>query len=496
MPMFMGQGTPNRYFIESLTISNNSGVQEEIVEIFEEFVITESIYQNFVTGFIKITDGANFFNRIGFTGQEYIRIHLAGVEKGDDKVPYDEHIDLVFRIYKVTDMTKEGNTTGYRLHFVTPEALKAHRHRISRAYNGTISDICAKIMKEELGIRDDSNKKPDGKYTGTRMPSEGNIQCIIPNWTISETLNRLVARASTEEGITPNSYYMYQTAGKGYKLNKIEDMYQLKYLGGDAVMGEALAGTGDMQGAYDSDGTDGQRPGPGTDIYDINKPNMFDVIENTKKGVYSGKRITMNPINKIYQEIPFRIADADEWDMDSKGEYKTKGHISKSLPFRVAPEVVRLPSDGAVVGEALELASQSESLDSIIDYTDAALDFGYETPMNINGKDTTINNLHHKTQLGNFKRQSVRQLLTTNTVNVAISGRTNISCGQTIKLDLKQPIESGGVVEDEFMHNGEFLIVGCSFLGTQDSLIVQLELAKDGLESSMDGFQTPTAIVG
>ncbi len=496
MPMFIGQGTPNRYFIESLTISNNAGIQDEVVEIFEQFQITESIYQNFITGSITIGDGANFFNRMGFTGQEYIRIHLAGIEGPEEQVPYEEQIDLVFRIYKVTEMMKDGNSTRYTLHFVSPEALQANRKRISRAYNGTVSDICAKIMKEELGIREDSDKKPDGKYTGVRIKSEGNIQCVVPNWTVSETLNRLVSYAQSEEGMTPNSYYMYQTANKGYKLNKIEDMYGLKYLGGDAVFGEALAGSGDPNASYDEDGSQGKRPGPGTDIYDISKPALFNVLENTKNGLYSGKRITMNPINKIYQEIPFRIADADEWDMDSKGEYKTKGHISKSLPFRVAPEVVRLPADGAVAGQALDIAPQSESLDSIIDYTDAALDFGYETPMNINGKDTTINNLHHKTQLGNFKRQSVRQLLSSNTVNVAISGRTNISCGQTINLDLKQPIESGGVVEDEFMHNGEFLIVGCTFVGTPDSLIVQLELATDGLESSMDGYQTPTAIVG
>ena len=73
MPITVGRNQPNSYRIESITISNNEGNSYEVSNMMVEFNISESIYQMFLTGSITLADSANFFNRIGFTGQEYIR---------------------------------------------------------------------------------------------------------------------------------------------------------------------------------------------------------------------------------------------------------------------------------------------------------------------------------------------------------------------------------------------------------------------------------------
>ena len=70
------ESLPNKYTMHSMTISNNEGVQEDIKQIFTRFSLTESIYANYIGAMITVVDGINLFNRIGFTGQEYIRLHL------------------------------------------------------------------------------------------------------------------------------------------------------------------------------------------------------------------------------------------------------------------------------------------------------------------------------------------------------------------------------------------------------------------------------------
>ena len=64
-----GANTPNRYVMHSMTISNNEGYQLDIKQIYQDFMISESIYSNHIGGYVTVIDGSNVFNRIGFTGQ-------------------------------------------------------------------------------------------------------------------------------------------------------------------------------------------------------------------------------------------------------------------------------------------------------------------------------------------------------------------------------------------------------------------------------------------
>ena len=116
-----GANTPNRYVMHSMTISNNEGYQLDIKQIYQDFMISESIYSNHIGGYVTVIDGSNVFNRIGFTGQEYIRIHFSGIEGIDTEVPFEEQVDITCRIHKVSAMKKttDGNTRQYKLYFIT-----------------------------------------------------------------------------------------------------------------------------------------------------------------------------------------------------------------------------------------------------------------------------------------------------------------------------------------------------------------------------------------
>jgi len=516
-----GQNTPNRYFINALTISNSQGLQRDVTGIFNEFQITESIYNNFLTGTIQIADGVNLFEQMGFSGQEFIRISFSGTKLEDEQEDYDHYIDQIFRIYKISDVIVRGSVQTYTLHFCSQEWLESKRKRVSRAYQGSLSDILVKVCEEYLKLDYEAEKNDSGKYWTVRLQSKPeNYSVVIPNWTVQDTIRWLTSKMSAGEGeegssvsSTPNSYYFYQTARGGYFLNTISDMYNVKYdKEGKLKWSKPLSGTGAVLPSEHYDympkpqesptmeivTRDGvmDRQGPGYDIYESKKPVLFDISEATSKGVYSGKRITFNNVSQIYTELNYRLIDDSNWDIDPKtGKYKKQNmHLSEGLPIRTAPEaVMKVSSDGNAVGpEGFKAAGPLETLESIHDYTDAVIDFGYESPLHINGINDTTTNVHHNTKLSNFHRDKVRNILDANTMRVIVSGRTNINCGLVVETDIKIPMAQSGDVEvvEESMINGKFLVTKCTFIGDKKGLTCQLDLAKDGRhKGSPDNFE-------
>ena len=89
MAQSIGNNQPNSYRLISVVISNNEGNQVDVSNLVDSFQITESIYQMFLTGSIVIADNINVFNRLNFTGQEYLRLHFCGIEGNEEEVPDD-----------------------------------------------------------------------------------------------------------------------------------------------------------------------------------------------------------------------------------------------------------------------------------------------------------------------------------------------------------------------------------------------------------------------
>ena len=106
----------------------------------------------FLTGSITLLDGQNLYNRIGFTGQEYIRIHIGGIQGNEQIVPEDQRINQVFRIFNVSNHVRsiENPTLQiYRVEFCSPLLYLARTQRISQAFRGKTGDILNKICKED-----------------------------------------------------------------------------------------------------------------------------------------------------------------------------------------------------------------------------------------------------------------------------------------------------------------------------------------------------------
>ena len=490
MPITVGRNAPNSYRIESITISNNEGNSYEVSNLMVEFSISESIYQMFLTGSITLADSANFFNRIGFTGQEYIRIHIGGIQGNEEIVPADQQIDQVFRIFNVGIHSRDiENPTNqlYTLEFCSPLLYLARTQRISQMYRGKTGDILNKICRDKLLFKGNkSNAKvhtPGGKELGnffSVFQSEGDeTSVLVPNWSVHKTLEWLRDHTSDDTDVPwGDSYYFYQTAINGFKFHNVESMMKIEYLEGDVKFAPRM-GDGDDDFNYDF------VEGRGNDILSYMKRNTHDVLNNHSEGLYGGAIQVYNPITKTLTTVDSQFTQQFPLkEGKKKGEYK-KNALSVSPNFRLSNESIRIPPDGGV-GSVLETAAVAHKGDSIIENPGASITFDYNTPYSMGqGVNVSGNSAMYGTESTKLNRDRVERLFESNRMDIQISGRTNISSGMVINIDIKQATPTT-IVKDEITHNGRMLVEGITWRGTGDGLETQLTVTSDGHQVNME----------
>ena len=486
MPITVGRNAPNSYRIESITISNNEGNSYEVSNMMVEFNITESIYQMFLTGSITLADSANFFNRVGFTGQEYIRIHIGGIQGNEEIVPAEQQIDQVFRIFNVAihDRDIENPTNQiYTLEFCSPLLYLARTQRISQMYRGKTGDILNKICQDKLLFKKNKNQaklhtpggKELGNFFGTFLCEGDETSVLVPNWSVYKTLEWLRDHSSDDTDVPwGDSYYFYQTALNGFKFHNVESMIKLEYLEGDVKFAPRM---GDGDDSFNYDFTEGR----GNDILAYTKTDTHNVLKNHSSGVYGGSIEVYNPITKTLTTIDSQFTQQFPLkEGKKKGEYK-KSALSIAPNFRTGKESIRIPPDGGT-GSVLDKASVAMTGDSIIENPGASMCFDYNTPYTMGqGVTNHSNNTMYGMESTKLNRERVEKLFESNRMNIQISGRTNISCGMVINIDLKQATPTS-TVKDEITHNGKMLVEGITWRGTEDGLETQLSCTTDGYQ--------------
>ena len=490
MAIIVGRNQPNSYRIESITISNNEGNSYEVSNLMVEFNISESIYQMFLTGSITLADSANFFNRIGFTGQEYIRIHIGGIQGNEEIVPDDQQIDQVFRIFNVSIHARDiENPTNqiYTLEFCSPLEYLARTQRISQMYRGKTGDILNKICQDKLLFKPNKNNAkvhtPGGKELGNYFSvfqSEGDeTSVLVPNWSVHKTLEWLRDHTSDDTDVPwGDSYYFYQTALNGFKFHNVESMYKVEYLEGDVKFAPRM---GDGDDDFNYDFVDGR----GNDILSYIKSNTHNVLKNHSSGLYGGAIQVYNPITKTLTTVDSQFTQQFPLREGKKaGQYK-KSALSVSPNFRLSSESIRIPPDGGV-GSVLETAAVAHKGDSIIENPGASMTFDYNTPYSMGqGVNVSGNSAMYGTESTKLNRDRVERLFDSNRMDIQISGRTNISSGMVINIDIKQPTPTT-TVKDEITHNGKMLVEGITWRGTEDGLETQLTVTSDGHQVNME----------
>ncbi|MDP7366170.1 MAG: hypothetical protein QGH83_02745 [Candidatus Pacebacteria bacterium] len=467
---------PRSYELEILTIVNNEGDGFDIRDIMVECNIYESIHRNFLMGELIISDAIGFYENAKLFGQESLRVKFKQSTGIQDETDDADIIDQIFRIYKIQGITRLDDTTqAFRLHFCSAEFLQAKRIRISQAFQGSMTDIAAKLAEDHLGIVNQPKDTKLEPYFEIREKSQGDsYHVIIPNWTVNYTINWLCSQA---QGIDSNSglqdsFFWYQVANGGYRMNSLASMMKQEYAGGRPfVYSPAGAKLDDPHGPSDS--TDSGKLGMGRRILDYRVSRAGNVLRGITGGLFGSKQFTIDNTYKFYQEKSYNFLDKF---------YKTSSAIEEFPFVRSAPEILHIGSSADKGDVEIEGSQEGKSIGSYPQaYTTLTSDSSF-----VNDTDNNIHQANHKAHLGSRQyRAATEQLLQYYTINVALSARTDISCGQLINLEIPLPRPGDDIVDPKF-YNGRHLITdikwrlqpqGCSLniKCMKDSVINQIE---------------------
>jgi len=478
MPIGLDSGNPLSYDLEVLTIVNNEGDGFDIKNIFIECNIYESIHRNFLLGEVVVTDQIAFLENAKLFGQESIRIKF-NQPSGNQDEPDDENgIDQVFRIYKIDSVTRiKGSAQAFKISFCSPEMIKSKRTRISQAFRGSMTDIAAVIAEDHLDIKNDPEGQSFQPYFEVREKSQGdNYHVVIPNWTIGYSINWLCKQSQgidSSSGLQ-DSFYWYQTATGGYRIQSLASMMELEYGGGRPfVYSDANTADGNKL-PYDKTGKDGE-VGMGRRLLGYKVESQADVLNGVVNGLFASKQTTVDNTYKFYTEKTFNFLEK---------HFSDEGKALDPHPFiRTQAETLHIGSKPAKDGDVNIIGSIEDK--AIGDFTNAYQILTSDSSF-VNDDKDDIHQANHFTHLGSSQfRHASNQLLKYYTMSVLISARTDVTVGTIINLDISA-VRPGEEYSKSKFSGGNHLITDIKWALTKNELRTNLTVIKDSLINNIE----------
>lgn len=204
---------PGNYQIKTLQLRSDIGYKiVDLIPLYTEINIFESIYSSCVTGYITISDALNIIsgseNALPIMGNEiiYMELELPAYfyeeSEGKWSKPIDNFVNFIGRITDIKNRSLDSSerTQSYELHFSSDELVIDRNYKISKSYKNKSIWEMAKNIFDEL--------KP--VCTTLYEKTLYNYSFIIPNWHPIKAINWLASRSISAEYNT-SSYFFFQT---------------------------------------------------------------------------------------------------------------------------------------------------------------------------------------------------------------------------------------------------------------------------------------------
>jgi hypothetical protein len=475
--MAADSGNPKSYNLEILTIVNNEGDGADIKSLMIECNIFESISRSFLLGELVIADSVNFLENYKLFGQESLRIKFSQSAGSQDEAHVDDGIDQVFRIYKIEAVTRiDTSSQAYKLLFCSPEMLTSRRKRISQAFRGSMTDIAAKCADDHLNISSTETGKLVPHFEVREASQGDNYQVVIPNWTVGYTINWLCKNAQGIDSTSglQDSFFFYQTANGGFRIQSLASMMENEYAGGRPfVYIESNANDAKDQ-PTDKTGSSADEVGMSRRILSYNVGSHADVMKGVVEGMFASSQTTIDNTYKFFIDKTYNFIEKH-----FSGESSISSH-----PFvRTTSEMTHI-GGSSTDGEEIKIEGVTEE-NPIGSHSDAYHILASDSSFKFDDKND-IHHADHKTHLGSSQfRNAAKQLLNYYTLNVSLSARTDISTGQLINLDIPA-VRPGEEHKQPVFYKGKYLITEIMWNLTPRECNLNIKCMKDSVESQIE----------
>jgi hypothetical protein len=380
--------------IKELKISTKDGTQLDIIQLYEELNIFDSIFQPCLSGNILIRDSNGLIHNLLLDGNEFL---LVNVGKSDED---DNSIKKLFRIYKISDRQNINyNSETYILHFVSEEYIISTLSKVTKTYSGkTYSEMAKNLISDYLKVPKDKMK-----YSIVD-PSLGTKRWDFPTVPPIEALMVLTKHAIDERTIPG---FLFFENFFGYNFRSIGNLLAEKSVFNLNFNPKNLTSSTESSDFL------------GVRHFEVLQ--QFDTLKNIKGGVYGGKYKAFNFHTDQYMEFLFKF--------DSIGHPKN-GENS-------APSVGNIRTfDGT-------------TLDS---HYDASIQYGYTNLLSDKNKtirETDPDAAQSRVDYENFvfQRKAIFSMLLSQRVKVVVPGNFLITSGNNVFLHV--PKFSAGKIPGE-----------------------------------------------
>ena len=450
-----GIRSAGEYQLTDLKLFTGSGEVVNLDNIYVSLDIYENMFSNGLTGTLMIVDTNNLIMNAPITGQEFLSFKIKTPTIDNVSIDFTKH---VMTVYKIDLRKAERGNEVIQLHFCSPELLRNSRTRLSKSYEGNISDIVRKVLEDAKSV----NTKKDLFIEDTL----GLKKIVSPNKNPYSLIRDLTTDAIAING---SPHFVFFENIDGIHFRTLDSLYN------QGSTGEFIAsdrGPIDFQkGGITNIVEDLKR------VLDYQMASNNDTKRNIKSGMFGSKTISHNIYEKNFD---VKIYDYFE-------EFEKYGRVSAG------------ESDFPIYNKApVDFANNLSS------FNDAKI-YMHSTSKDSSGFDTQ----HYKGTNTNYTPNDIQKTIAFRTaknteldngvkINMEINGNTTIRTGSII--DFQLPIVGTNHTGDNFdiYHSGKFLITKArhNFNRTTNAYKIYLSTVKDSFNKELpDGgseAQQPT----
>jgi hypothetical protein len=412
--------------INKIEIIASNGLGQEVTNQVVALEIYEDMFSPFISGVIALKDSLDLVNLFPLVGEEAVNIRISTPSfKDKDKI-----IDDQFYIFKMSNRTLVGErNVVYELHFISREAVVDINKKVSRAYEGKISDIAKSILTDaQNGL--ETKKKLNIEETPNGMKFISNF------WSPLKNLNYITETATNKNG---SSGFLFFENRKGFNFLSTEALYAAPVVQEfiyDSYMRDMLPdGTSrrNVEEEYKR-------------IIEISIPEVFDYIDRSRSGMYASKMISYDIVTKKYVVKTYDMLN--DWDK--------KVHLNKYAP--VSKNNIRRFNSTII--------NQTKYYNNFNNYTDV----------------TNSKTLQ--------QRMSLLQQINATKVEIVVPGRTDYTVGSKVYLKLNKfnPIDNTDSEKDvlDNIFSGYYIISAINHAIDREKHECHIELIKDSYSIDLD----------
>jgi hypothetical protein len=176
--------------VQKCSVISSAGVEFSVKGQLIGLQIFEDLYSPFISGTVIFRDSLDFVNALPFVGQETLSliVYTPSLERNGGK------IEGQFYIHKMKDREYDGDrSVVYEMSFISKEFLNDVNVKMSRGYQGKVSEIAREVLTDKSAAFDTVKKL-------NIEESKNSIKYVSNYWSPVRNMNYLADRALNKTG--------------------------------------------------------------------------------------------------------------------------------------------------------------------------------------------------------------------------------------------------------------------------------------------------------